>query len=339
MTEVTHSTNWPVIGHNWAVAQVVRSLKNDRVRHAYLITGPASIGKTTFAKAFAQAINCLSDTTRPCGVCRACQLIAHGTHADVRIIQAEGNTLKIEQIRDMQRQLSLRPVEARRRVIILRRFDQASTQAMDALLKTLEEPAPYVMLILTADTADTLLPTIKSRCQPLALRALPAPIIRRALEEHFKVEPEHAALLSQLSGGRIGWAIRAAGDESLLTERNELLDLLEKAITMPRFDRFAVAETLSKDKATVQTMLELWLTYWRDVLLLCYNATTPLTNRDRRHTIQQISVGVKGDDVERIITAIQRTALYVDQNVNVRLALEVLMLDFPRLKLFAAPPG
>ena len=185
---VHYTVDWPVTGHTWAIEHLVRSLEHGRVRHAYLITGPAGIGKTTLARAFAQAVNCLDGQNRPCGVCRACKLIAHDGHADVNLVQAEGNTLKIEQVRDLQRMLSLRPVEGRYRVVILRRFQEASGPAMDALLKTLEEPPPYVILLLTADTPDGLLPTIKSRCQPINLRLLPATMIRHALESRWQAQ-------------------------------------------------------------------------------------------------------------------------------------------------------
>ncbi len=334
-----YNNQWAVTGHTWAINHIARSLNYDRVRHAYLITGPAGIGKTTFARAFAQAVNCLNDENRPCGVCRACTLIARDSHADVQIIQSAGNTLKIEQIREMQHALSLRPVEARNRVVILRRFHDASPQAMDALLKTLEEPAPYVILLLTADASDSLLATIRSRCQPINLRPLPAATIRQALEKDHHVEPERAALLAQLSAGRVGWAIRAAADESLLSERNELLDMLEQAISQPRVGRFVLADALSKDKPTLLTALDLCQSYWRDVLLMIHSTTTPITNRDRRHSLQQLAVGVKVEDAQRAIAAIRRTAQYIDQNVNARLAVEVLMLDLPRLRLVIAPPG
>jgi DNA polymerase-3 subunit delta' len=335
----SYNINWPIVGHTWAVEHLSRSLAHERIRHAYLISGPEGIGKTTFARAFAQAVNCLDEHERPCGVCRACTLIARDGYADVSIIQSEGTTLKIEQIRDMQRMLSLRPVEARYRIVILRRFNEASAQAMDSLLKTLEEPSPYVILLLTADTADTLLATIRSRCQPIHLRPLPATLVRRALEAQFNVESEQAALLAQLSGGRMGWAVRAAADESLLAQRTEMLDMLEEALGQSRVGRFALADALSKEKAGLQAGLELWQSYWRDVLLLIHSTTTPITNRDRRHALQQLAVELKVDDVQKALTAIRRTTRYIDQNVNARLALEVMMLDLPRTRLISAPPG
>jgi DNA polymerase III subunit delta' len=334
-----YTTDWPVVGHRWALELLARSLNHNRLRHAYLITGPAGVGKTTLARALAQAVNCLDENTRPCGKCRACTLIARDAHADIKILQAEGSALKIEQVRELQHSLSLRPVEARYRVIILRRFNDATPQAMDALLKTLEEPPDYVILLLTADTTDGLLATIRSRCQPIALRAVPAPQIRQALETHWKIDSERAALLSQLSGGRVGWAVRAAADESLLEQRTQFLNMLEDVIGQTRVGRFALSESLSKTRDTIPTVLDLWQSYWRDVLLLTYGALTPITNRDRRHALDQIAAHTNVEEVQHVLAGIRRTSRYLDQNANARLALDVLMLDLPRVHLVAAPPG
>ncbi len=338
MSEARYSDKWHIIGHEWAIQHITRSLNADRLRHAYLISGVARIGKTTFARAFAQAVNCQSDTVRPCGVCRACQLTAQGNYADFTLIEAQGSSLKIEQIREMTRVLSLRPVEGRYRVLILRRFQEASTQAMDALLKTLEEPPPYVLLLLTADTTESLLATIKSRCQPLNLRPLPTQAIREALVNRHNIEPDRAALLAQLSGGRMGWALDVLRDDSVLEQRTEWLDLLERALGESRAVRFDQARALSEDRANLPTLLALWQSYWRDALLLAHHtAAAAITNRDRRHALEQIARSVKTEETYQALLAVRRTLRYLQANVNARLALDALMLDLPHLRLIAAP--
>jgi len=157
---------WQVVGHEWAVELLKRSLTNGRVAHAYLLTGPPQIGKTTLALNFAQALNC-QNPEGPCGECLSCRKIAHGTHPDVRVIEGQGGTIKIDQIRALQRQAALSCTEGRWKVFILRQMERATTEAANCLLKTLEEPPAHVILVLTASEADALPPTIVSRCQVL----------------------------------------------------------------------------------------------------------------------------------------------------------------------------
>jgi len=328
MTAAVNS-GWPVIGHEWAIAHLSRSLAYDRVRHAYLFTGPGMIGKTTLARVFAASLNC-RDAHAPCGTCRTCTLILKDGHPDVSIVEAgqAGGQLKIEQVRDLQQTLALRPYEARYRVAVLRRFHEANPAAANALLKTLEEPPPGVILILTADAADLLLPTIVSRCQPLPLRPLPVEVVRAALMTRG-APPDTAQTLAQISGGRIGWAIRALADPAELAQRAEWLDLLETALQGTRRERFALVEKLSLEKTGLQTMLDFWVGYWRDALLIASGSRAPITNYDRQAALQALAERAGMGAVQHALDATRRTSQHLNKNVNTRLALEVLMLDYP----------
>jgi DNA polymerase-3 subunit delta' len=320
---------WPVIGHTWAVEHLDRAIRHERIRHAYLITGPSRIGKTTLARAFAAAINC-KEPNAPCQQCRPCKLILKNAHPDVTVVEAEGSTLKIDQVRALQQTLALRPLEARYRVAILRRFDEANPAAANALLKTLEEPAPNVVLILTAESADVLLPTIVSRCQPLHLRPLSIEAVRTALESIGAPE-EQARTLSQISGGRIGWAIQAYHEPATLEERDAALNLLEQALMGNRRKRFALVEDLPTEKPILLNILDVWQSYWRDVLLIASGSIAPITNYDRSDGTRDLAKIVGTEAAQNAIEATRRTCQQIGQNVNVRLALEVLMLDYPKV--------
>lgn len=326
----TLASGWPVIGHEWAVDQLDRAIRHDRIRHAYLITGPDRIGKTTLAYALAAALNCTGNPV-PCGKCRACTLIGKRSHPDITQIEAEheGGTLKIEQVRDIQQTLSLRPYEARYRIAILRRFHEANPAAANALLKTLEEPAQNVVLILTARSVEGLLPTIVSRCQPLNLRPLPIETTREALEWHWNVPQDVAKTLAQISGGRMGWAIQAYTDPGVLAVRTESFDLLDAILRGNRRERFALVEKLTGKKPELYPLLDLWQGFWRDVLLVASGSHATITNYDYRDMIQALAQNAGQDAAQRALEATRRTITYLRQNANTRLSLEVMVLDYP----------
>jgi len=324
---------WPVVGHEWAVALLRRSVVEGREGHAYLITGSPQIGKTTLARAFAQALNCTDPqvTERPCGVCRACRLVSDGTHPDVQIIEAEGTYLKIDQIRTLQRQVALSPVESRRKVYILREMEHATTEAANALLKTLEEPPAHAVLILTAGEAERLLPTIVSRCQPIPLRPLGRQAVARALVERWQVSPEQAALLAGLSGGRLGWAVQASQNSHVLEQRSQRLAEMQTVIEQGRAERFAYAEKLSRDPVALRKVMNLWLTWWRDLLLLVHGSTATLTHQDRKEDLEHLAEKLQPEQARQAVEAIRAAIRGLDSHANSRLTAEVLMLNLPTL--------
>lgn len=323
---------WPIIGHDWAIDQLQRALAHQRQHHAYLITGPAAIGKTTLALNLAMALNC-TNPNRPCGECRSCTLIMRKSHPDVSLTQAEqvGAILKIDQIRELQRNLALRPYEARHKIAILRRFHEANPATQNALLKTLEEPPQSVVLILTSEHMDLLLPTIISRCQVLNLRPLSLQNTEDALLTQYPdIDPAHLSLVAHLSSGRLGWAFKALENEDDLAFRGKAIELLEAILsTNKRSERFQHAESLSREKGDLAAILEHWLSYWRDILLMGSGSQVPIANIDRLDTLQAIVQRISLEQAQAALKATQRSMSYLARNVNTRLILEVLTLDYP----------
>jgi DNA polymerase III subunit delta' len=327
------SANWPVIGHAWAVLSLDRAVSADRPAHAYLISGPPQIGKTTLAQSLALALNCqAAGPARPCGQCRSCRLIAAGKHPDVQLIEPDGARVKIDQVRALQHDLSLRPVEGRYRVAIFDQFEVATTEAQNALLKTLEEPPDYVVLIVLAPDPELLLPTIVSRCQHVPLRPLTVTQVREALIEKWNVESRQADVLAHLSGGRLGWAVAAAGDASVMSARAKYLDDLPALLQADRVARFAYAEDLARKSDLARSAIDLWRTWWRDVLLACSGSSADLINIDRAAQIQAVGQRVDLNQAKAAADACGRALWQMDRNVTARLVVEVLLLDFPVIR-------
>jgi DNA polymerase-3 subunit delta' len=321
---------WQIIGHSWAIDLLSHGLDAGQIAHAYLFTGPAQIGKTTLAKAFAQALNC-SQQDPPCGQCASCLKVAKGNHPDVHLIQGEGagGSIKIEQVRALQREAALKPYEGRYRVFILRQADRATAEAADSLLKTLEEPPSHVVLILTASHARAMRPTVISRCQRLDLRPVTNSLLTEALLDRG-APPAEARLLARLSGGCAGWALGAWNDQSILTRRQQNLDQLVALLTGDRVERLEAAATLSRDSNAARQTLDLWMAWWRDLLLFCGSNENHLVHLDRREEFARLAPQIGLTQSWAALKALEAAATHLDANVNTRLALENFLLKLPR---------
>lgn len=328
--------NWGIVGHDWAVALLQKSLAVGRVAHAYLFSGPPQIGKTRLALALAQALNC-GQPDAPCRKCASCRRIELGTHPDVRVIEGAGvgGNIKIDQVRALQREAVLSPYEASHRVYVLRRMDLATLEAANSLLKTLEEPPAHVVLILTALQAELLPETVVSRCQRIDLRPVPRPLVEQTLRNRG-VSASQALLLARLSDGRVGWALDASEDQMVLRQRQQDLDQLIDLLTEGRVGRFDFAAKAGRDADASRELLELWTSWWRDLLLVLGQGEDHLVNVDRSDELRQRAEQTTMSEVRGVLVALQEALRQLDARVNPRLALEGLLLQFPRWRPVAA---
>jgi len=328
---------WGIVGHDHSIDLLRRALTAQRVHHAYLFTGPEHIGKTLLAHRFAQTLLCTSGPDpriaplNPCGACLACRKVMHGNHPDVHYISraSDKQFIVIEQVRALQSDSARRTLEGRRNIFIIQGMHEMNTQAANCLLKTLEEPEPEVVLLLTVPDPGLLLPTILSRVQQVSMHLLTSTQIREALEHLWKVEPREANVIAALAAGRMGWAVQAVEDENLLAERKEQLETLTKLLPAARVERFAAAQRLSEDAGKLSVILELWLLWWRDIVLAARDSLDLIVNVDMRSIIAKQAAQVGPTEAEHMVRAILRTMEALEQNVNARVALEVLMLDMP----------
>jgi DNA polymerase-3 subunit delta' len=219
-------------------------------------------------------------------------------------------------------------------VCIVTDFQTATREASNALLKTLEEPPARAVLILTARDASLLLPTIVSRCQVLALRAVPSQTIASALTSDWQLAPAASERIARLAAGRVGWALSAAQDDEVVSARSEHVKQLVSLVGQGEADRIQYAERLSK-AAALEPLAHIWQTWWRDVMLACAGCDQLVVNRDLLESVQAVAQQTNLESAQQASRASIELLDQLEQNVNARLALEVLFLGWPQTQPLA----
>ena len=331
---------WQVIGQDKILSLLDYSLKTNTIAHAYLLVGPRHVGKRTLAINLAQALNC-DGPELPCGQCRSCLRILEGKHADVTPIGLDSKTeIGIDDIRGLQRLANLPPYEGKCKVFIIDDAEYLSTEAANSLLKILEEPPPRVVWLLLAAEEEHLLPTIISRCQRLELKPVPSERIQEVLVNSYNVDANKAKLLTQLCHGRLGWALSALANDDILEQRSQRIAKLVSLLTPTSRSleqRFAYAQELasqfSQNRRAGAEIMEIWLDWWRDLMLIKGGCQEAIINVDYEIALEEQARGLSLSEIKGFLANLGLLQEEISKNVNPRLAWEWLMLNLPRKKL------
>lgn len=311
-----------IVGNGRNIASLQKILGSGRVAHAYLFTGPEGIGKKMAALAFVKALFCGSEDG--CGICSSCKKIASGNHPDIHCIEPDGTQIKVDQVRALQRELSFRPYEASRKACIIDGADRFNPSSGNSLLKTLEEPPGNALMILVANSADAVLPTIRSRCQILQFSQISEDELTGFLEERG-VAPENARVAASLANGTVTKAIELAAEDGL-AGRETLLKgvcgLSKRSLT----NLFAFAEQFDKDRENTLRSLELITGFWRDMLHL-KSGSSDIANNDLAYVLEREAAKRPLSSIMEGLDKIARTRQTIARNnANVRLAMDNLFI-------------
>ena len=335
-------SRFKVYGHQSAISLFESSLNSSRLHHAYLLIGPDRIGKKTIATQLATIV------TAPNADEFTKQRIASGGHPDVWFINREtkvydettvgkdlGTSITIDAVRDVIIKAKNHPFEGNMNVFIFDGAEFLNLPATNALLKILEEPSPNVLLLLLTENRDAILPTIWSRCIPLSLQSMALGELEHVLHQDLGHGLEESKNVARLSEGRIGWAISALENQTFLAERHQQIEKIVGILKGDLKVKFQYAEELSRksrDRALIRSELDMWLSWFRDIILVQNSLISNITNVAWKSTIQSYSDSCNQQEALEASKAIIETKDYIEKNVNARILLETLMLKLPPLQ-------
>ncbi|HEY3297645.1 MAG TPA: DNA polymerase III subunit delta' [Armatimonadota bacterium] len=332
-----------ILAQDSAVRTLRASISRDSVAHAYLFTGPRGTGKTSAAIAFAAALNCAdrSSDADPCDNCISCIRIQAGTDADVRVIQPDGNQTKIGQMQEMIREMTFAPLSGRHKVIIIEQADTLNSEAENAILKILEEPPHYAVLILLSRNPNSLLATIRSRCRTVRFRRASTDQIADAVRAKYDLPEDEIKTLAACSQGAVGIAYSLASDPKFMEDRRLLIHTLKTWADGPAMLSLQTAEVLRdmakppKNNTEGQTsvknlngMLELLLAWYSDLLKLKVSGSeSGIINVDFIADLCDQSSRYTRTELHSAVRAIMTARRYLEGNITPQSVLENLLFD------------
>lgn len=316
-----------VLGHPRAQALLTRALERGRVPPALLFVGPSGVGKRTVALAVARALLCETGKPFPCDRCSSCSRCLKGMHPDLFLVEALTKVIKIDQVRDVVREIGSSPFEGRARAFVIDDAHELTEQAANALLKSLEEPAARSHVILVTSAPQALLPTVRSRCQIVRFGPLPSALVEEHLRSVAGLEAEEAALRAAAAAGSLGVAL-SLESQVYREVRDRLVGLLESAASSGPLQRMEMAQVLA-DQDDLDQALGVLRGLLRDVAALRAGAAR-LVNPDLAERLAGVARGRIGAHASSLAESAAEARLALEGNANKLLTMDLLLEEFAR---------
>lgn len=318
-----------IVGHEQIIEHLKNAITMDKISHAYIINGPKESGKMMLAEAFAMALQCEEQGDEPCLSCRSChQAIDHNQPDIIYVSHEKPNTIAVDDIRtQLNNDIVIKPYSSKYKIYIIDEAEKMNPQAQNALLKTIEEPPAYAIIILLTTNADSFLQTIRSRCIILDIKAVKNDIIRGYLMSHHQIPDYQADVCTAFAQGNVGKAIQLASSEDFNELKAAALSLVKRLDDIDLYELGSAVKQISDYKLQIGDYFDLIMIWYRDVLL--YKATGDanlLIFRDEVYDIRRQAEKHSYHGIENILEALEKAKIRVNVNVNFDLVIELLLM-------------
>jgi len=318
-----------IIGHEQVKQHLQTAIEQNKISHSYIINGEQGSGKKLMAAIFAETLQCEDKGINPCGLCKSCIQAESKNHPDIIWVTHEKYSIGVDDIRSqLNNDIGIKPYSSPYKIYIIPDADKMTEQAQNALLKTIEEPPEYAIIMLLTNNMESLLPTIMSRCVTLNLKPVKAELIEKYLMERCKVPDYMARISARFSQGNVGKAIRYSSSEDFMELKDETLHILKYIDDMEIYEVVEAVRHLSEHKLEINDCIDLMQLWYRDVLM--FKVTKDPNNLLFKDEYSFLSAQAKKrgyEELEDIIKAMDKAKKRLDANVNFDIAIELMLLS------------
>ena len=318
-----------IIGQKQVKKHFQTAIETGQVSHAYIINGETGSGRHMLADAFAKALECESrQQTDSCDICKSCLQAESGNHPDIRYITHAKTSISVDDIREqLNNDIQIKPYSGPYKIYIISDANKMTEQAQNALLKTIEEPPAYAVILLLTDNMEALLPTIQSRCVTMNTKPINKEDIAAYLVKHLSMEPEQANIAAGFCQGNMGKAIRFANSQDFQEMKDDTLRLLKKIDSLELAEIVEIIRGFSQKKGMINDYLDLMLLWYRDVLMLKVTKDANLMlYQEEYHEISRQASTRTYENIENILQAIDKAKIRLNANVNFDIVIELMIL-------------